>query len=80
MHENHGALVGWTAHDLGSRIAFEFESVKTPGPHGPDDVDTHLFVVDKAQALQLGTYLFRVTDQTEPRRRTRGLLRRLFSA
>lgn len=77
MQEGHGALVGWSAERLGSRMALKIQSVQTPPPHGPEDIRSFLYVLDKNQAVQLGNYLFEVAGQTPPRRK-RGWLNRLL--
>lgn len=79
MHDNLGALVGWTSQDLGDRIALKLETVTRAGPRNLEDVDTHFFIIDKTQAVQLGSYLFRITGQTAPRAASRGLMERLFA-
>lgn len=68
---DHGALVGWRSEDLGTRLVLKLESVTTPPPHGPDDVRTFLYLLDKQQAIQLATDLFRMAEAAPPRRRPR---------
>ncbi len=79
MHDNLGALVGWTSQDLGDRVALKLETVTKAGPRNIDDVDTHFFIIDKLQAVQLGSYLFRIAGQTEPRLAERSLMGRIFA-
>ncbi len=77
--EDHGALVGWSAENLGSKMALRIQSVNKPPPHDDEDVHSFLYVMDKNQAVQLGNYLFEMAGQTAPRRK-RNWLDRLLGA
>ena len=78
-HTDHGALVGWTVENLGSKLALRIQSVDRPPPHEAGDIHTFLYVMDKNQAVQLGNYLFQVCGQTAPARK-RTWLDRLLGA
>lgn len=69
MQEGHGALVGWSAERVGSRMALKIQSVQTPAPHRKEDIQSFLYVMDRNQAVQLGNYLFEIAGQTPPRRK-----------
>lgn len=77
--EDHGALVGWGAQNLGDRLVLKIQSVDKPPPHEEEDVHSFLYVMDRNQAVQLGNYLFDITGQTPPKRR-RNWLDRLLGA
>lgn len=75
---DHGALVGWTAQNLGERVALNMQSVTKPPPHTKDDVHDFHFLLDRQQAIQLGYFLFKVTGETPPPSRKPGFLGKLF--
>ena len=77
---DHGALVGWTGQDLGSRVALTMQSVTKPPPHSRKDVHDFHFLLDHQQAVQLGYYLFQITGETPPPKRKRGVLDRLLGS
>lgn len=78
MSDSNGALVGWSAQNLGSRVVLKLEAVNKPAPHEPTDIHAHLFLMDKTQAIQLGHYLYSVIGETVPAPRRRPLFERLF--
>jgi hypothetical protein len=71
-----GALVGWDAQPLGSRMTLRLQVAAKKPPLGKEDVDSVYLVLDKNQAVQLGHYMFMVSGQT-PVERKRGWLARL---
>lgn len=75
--ESYGALVGWKSDDLHDKLVLRMQIVHKPPPHTREDVQHSVLVLDKNQAVQLGTYLFQVTGQTMPRPRS-SWLSRLF--
>jgi len=77
---DHGALVGWTGQNLGSRIALNMQSVTKPPPHSRDDVHDFHFILDRQQAIQLGYFLFQITGETPPSKRKRSVLDKLLGA
>lgn len=78
MSDSNGALVGWSAQNLGSRVVLKLEAVNKPAPHAADDIHAHLFLMDKTQAVQLGHYLYSVVGETAPARRRLSLFERIF--
>ena len=76
--EDYGALVGWTTRVQGDRLVLRMQSVDKAPPHRRGDVHSHLYVMDRQQALQLGNYLFEIAEAHKPTRRGRGLFARLF--
>ena len=77
-HVDHGALVGWKGQNLGERIVLTMQSVTTPPPHERGDVNDFLFMLDRQQAVQLGYFLFKITGETPPPKRKRGVLDKLL--
>jgi hypothetical protein len=73
-----GALVGWTSQNMGGRLMLRLQSVTKPAPHSADDVHSFHFMMDKKQAVQLGSYLFELAGETPPRRKKRGWIDRLL--
>lgn len=77
-----GALVGWTAEATSSRVMLKLQSVDKPPPHEREDVHTLSLMMDHNQAVQLGNYLFELTNQTSPwkeeRRKKKGLIEKLM--
>ncbi|WFL76482.1 hypothetical protein P7228_10790 [Altererythrobacter arenosus] len=76
--ESHGALVGWTHHDLGNRVMLKMESY-----HSAEDVDRvkpdqFRFLMTKQQAAVLGNYLMEISGESSARGKERGWFRRLF--
>lgn len=58
-------LVGWKAEDLGKRMALRLQTVSADGS-GDQDIAEECVFLTKAQATQLGHFLFRMTGQTAP--------------
>lgn len=77
-HRDFGALVGWKSRLMGERVALHMQCVTKAPPHGSGDVHSHIYLLDRQQALQLGNYLFEMAFETRPSRRGRSLLARLF--
>ena len=75
---DHGALVGWTGQDLGSRLALTMQSVTKPPPHEREDVHDFHFMLDRQQAIQLAYFLFQITGETPPPKRKRNVIDRLL--
>ena len=70
-----GALVGWRANDLGKRIVLNLQTM-----HRSEKEDHRLreraIMIDRSQAVLLANFLFEITGQSRPRRRS--LLQSLF--
>ena len=67
--ESYGALVGWRSDDLHDKLVLRMQIVRKPPPHTREDVQHSVLVLEKNQAVQLGTYLFQVAGQTMPKPR-----------
>jgi hypothetical protein len=77
-HRDYGALVGWRSEQVGDRVTLHMRCVTSPPPHEARDVHSHVYMMDRQQALQLGNYLFEIAGETKPDRRGRGWWARLF--
>lgn len=70
-----GALVGWKITDLGQRMVLRLQTM-----HREEDEEKHLreraVLLDRNQAVLLANYLYEVTGQSKPQRRS--LLQSLF--
>lgn len=75
---DYGVLVGWKADIAGERLTLKMQSVTKPPPHKSEDVHGQYFVMDKTQAVQLGTYLLELAEAAPLDRSGRGLFARLF--
>ena len=65
-----GALVGWKANSLGSRIVLNVQTMH-PGEEGEDkEMRERAILVDRNQAVLLANYLYEITGQSRPRRRS----------
>ncbi len=74
-HFDTGALVGWKANDLGSRIVLTIQTMhKTDG--GDNELHERAVMVDRNQTVLLANFLYELTGQSKPQRRT--LLQTLF--
>lgn len=76
-HTDYGALVGWASSTAGDRLSLRMQSVTKPPPHASGDVHSHIYLMDKNQAVQLANYLYEWSGETRPGKR-KGLLARLF--
>ena len=76
--ENHGALVGWTHHDIGDRLMLRLESVRSVASADTHDPDLLRLLMTKQQAAVLGNYLIRLSGQSAVHPKERGWFRRLF--
>lgn len=70
-----GALVGWKVNDLGPCMALRLQTM-----HRTEESDKELreraVLLDRNQAVLLANYLYEMTGQSRPRRRS--LLQALF--
>ena len=65
-----GALVGWKANSLGSRIVLNVQTMH-PSEEGEDkEMRDRAILVDRNQAVLLANYLYEITGQSRPRRRS----------
>lgn len=76
--DSHGALVGWSHHDLGDRLLLRIESFGAPAPGEERVPDITRLLLTKQQAVVLGTYLIGLAGHQPPRPGARSRLRRLF--
>lgn len=77
LREDHGALVGWSAQNLGNKLVLRIQSISQAPASEKGEVHSFLYVLDRNQAVQLGNYLFEITGQTAPRRKRNWLDRLL---
>lgn len=65
-----GALVGWRADDLGQRIVLHLQTMHREA--GQDRMlRERAILLDRNQAVQLANYLFEVTGETKPKKRSK---------
>ena len=64
-----GALVGWKANPLGNRILLTMQTMHL-GQGEEKELRERAIMVDKNQAVLLANYLYELTGQSKPRRRT----------
>lgn len=70
-----GALVGWKANNLGSRIILNLQTMHRA--EGEDkEMRERAIMMDGNQAVLLANYLYEITGQSRPRRRS--LLESIF--
>lgn len=70
-----GALVGWKANNLGSRIVLNLQTMHLA--EGEDkEMRERAIMMDGNQAVLLANYLYEITGQSRPRRRS--LLESIF--
>lgn len=74
-HIDAGALVGWKANNLGTRIVLNLQTM-----HRGDGEDNKMreraILMESNQAVLLANYLYDITGQSRPRRRS--LLESIF--
>ena len=71
-----GALLGWTAENLGERIVLRLQSARQSLAPGEEPHEFTYFL-KRDQAVLLGNFLYNLAGETPPRR-PRGSLARLF--
>lgn len=76
--DRHGALVGWTHHDLGHRVMLNIESFESAGNLDNAPPDHFRLIMTKQQAAVLGNYLVELSGQTAANRSQRGWFKRMF--
>ena len=64
-----GALVGWKANPLGNRILLTVQTMHR-SEEGEKELRERAIMVEKNQAVLLANYLYELTGQSKPRRRT----------
>ena len=64
-----GALVGWRADDLGQRVVLRLQTAHRGG-QSEREINERAVILDKNQAVQLANYLFEVTGETRPQKRS----------
>ncbi len=70
-----GALVGWKANDLGKRIVLRLQTMHR-GEEEDHQLKERAILLDRNQAVLLANFLYEITGQSKPHRRT--LLQSLF--
>ncbi|TNE31072.1 MAG: hypothetical protein EP350_07735 [Alphaproteobacteria bacterium] len=70
-----GALVGWRANDLGKRIVLNLQTMHR-GEQDDRELRERAILIDRNQAVLLANFLYEMTGQSKPHRRT--LLQSLF--
>jgi hypothetical protein len=65
-----GALVGWKANSLGSRIVLNIQTMHQGGKDEEKEMRERAILVDRNQAVLLANYLYEITGQSKPRRRS----------
>jgi len=75
--ENFGILLGWQADPAGERFALTLQSTRKV-VEAREDVREFRYYMSREQAVQLGTYLFRITGETAPSRKRAGFFDRLL--
>lgn len=70
-----GALVGWKANPLGSRIMLNLQTMHR-GESSDREMRERAVLLDRNQAVLLANYLYEITGESKPHRR--GLLEKLF--
>lgn len=76
--ESHGALVGWSHHDLADRVLLRLQSVRTAAQADQKDPDLFRFLMTKQQAAVPGNYLLEIAGQTAADPKERTWFRRMF--
>lgn len=64
-----GALVGWRADDLGQRVVLHLQTMHRNGS-SDRQMRERAILLDRNQAIQLANYLFEVTGETKPQKRS----------
>lgn len=70
-----GALVGWRANDLGKRIVLNLQTMHRGGKDD-HELRERAIMLDRNQAILLANFLFELTGQSKPHRRS--LLQSIF--
>ena len=78
MDKDFGALMGFALSPHGERVTLRLETVSTPPPFAPQDIEETYVILNRNQAAQLANTLCEALDLTPPDRRGRTSLARLF--
>jgi hypothetical protein len=65
-----GALVGWKANNLGNRIVLNIQTMHQADNEGDKEMRERAILVERNQAVLLANYLYEITGQSRPRRRS----------
>ena len=65
-----GALVGWKANNLGSRIVLNMQTMHQSDGDGDKEMRERAILLERNQAVLLANYLYEITGQSKPRRRS----------
>ena len=74
--DSFGVLVGWTHREFNGRLGLNLQTIESTRVAQADAVDTHHFLLTKSQAAVLANFLLKISGQTPPRARRRGVLSR----
>lgn len=78
IRDSFGVLVGWTHHEFNGRLGLNLQTIHSTRVAQADSVDTHHFLLTKSQAAVLANFLLKISGQTPPKVRRKGLLGRLL--
>ena len=76
--DSFGVLVGWTHREFNGRLDLKLETIQSTRHEAPDEVISHHVMLTRSQAAVLANYLFRISEQSPPKVRRKGLLGRLL--
>ena len=65
-----GALVGWKANSLGSRIVLNMQTMHQSDKGEEKEMRERAVLIDRNQAVLLANYLYEITGQSKPHRRS----------
>jgi len=65
-----GALVGWKANSLGSRIVLNIQTMHQSDGDDDKEMRERAILIERNQAVLLANYLYEITGQSKPRRRS----------
>lgn len=69
-HMDAGALVGWKANSLGSRIVLNVQTMHQGEDGSEKEMRERAVLIERNQAVLLANYLYEITGQSKPRRRS----------
>ncbi|HAU21645.1 MAG TPA: hypothetical protein DCS24_03460 [Erythrobacter sp.] len=69
-HMDAGALVGWKAKSLGSRIVLNVQTMHQSEYGSEKEMRERAVLIERNHAVLLANYLYEITGQSKPRRRS----------
>jgi len=75
-----GVLVGWSHGHFNGRIDLKLQTAHSTVELQQGEIDNHHIVMTPNQAVLLANYLYTITDQSPPTKRSRGRLARWFGS